>query len=83
MRQRQLSLGLGLAIGLAVIAAGLALAFSTRWSTHFTGGKGDLMSQGNGYLIGQCAGQNHSGSGSAVQRRSELAEGEQRVLPDQ
>ncbi|MCL4298428.1 MAG: DUF11 domain-containing protein [Anaerolineae bacterium] len=52
----------------ALLAAGIALAFSTQWSTHFNSA-GDL-GQFDRYLIGDCAGQNHSVSGSSVHMRA-------------
>ncbi|MCL4299174.1 MAG: DUF11 domain-containing protein [Anaerolineae bacterium] len=46
-------------------SAGIALAFSNHWSTHFNGGNSDL-NQWSKYKIGACSGQSQSVSGSQV-----------------
>lgn len=56
------------ALTLALLAGSAALAFSSQWSTHFTG-SGDL-GQFDRYLIGDCSGQNHSVSNSSVHMRA-------------
>lgn len=50
---------------IALSSAGIALSFSTHWSTHFNGGNSDL-NKWSKYKIGACSGQSRSVSGSQV-----------------